>query len=58
MVAYHHSCIRGEERMLKRFELRVFGGYVRLFVLGVGKNALGLESSPGLLKSPCLDAGE
>jgi hypothetical protein len=44
--------------MLKRFELRVFGGYVRLFVLGVGKNALGLESSPGLLKSPCLDAGE
>jgi hypothetical protein len=34
------------------------GGYVRLLVLGVGKDALGLESSPGLLKSPCLDAGE
>ena len=32
-------------------------GYVRLLVLGVGKDALGLESSPGLLKSPCLNAG-
>lgn len=34
------------------------GGWdcVRLLVLGVGKDALGLESSPGLLKSPCLNA--
>lgn len=34
------------------------GGYVRLLVLRVGKDALGLESSPGFLEGPCLDAGE
>jgi hypothetical protein len=56
MMRVHHSCIGCEEgELVKGFGLRV-SGYVRLLVLGVGEDALGLESSPGFLKSPCLDA--
>lgn len=55
----YHSCIRSEEKaVVKGFGLRMMKGYVRLLVFGVGEDALGLESSPGLLKSPCLDAGK
>lgn len=55
----YHSCIRSEEEALvKEFGLRMLKGYVRLLVFGVGEDTLGLESSSGLLKSPCLNAGE
>jgi hypothetical protein len=59
-VHIHHSCIGCEEKRIGKGTriVSVRWGYVRLLVLGVGKDALGLESSPGLLKSPCLDAGE
>jgi hypothetical protein len=43
-------------RIGKGIRIACGGGYVRLLVLGVGEDALGLESSPGLLKSPCLNA--